>query len=423
MKNFSAIILLFIANSISGIAQGISMIAIPWYFAALGEMDQFGAIYIGVSIFSLFWVPYSATFVDRFNRKHIFLAVTAVCGILIFSIASWGFMRGELPWYLVALSFMITFLNYNIHYPNLYAFVQEITEKSLYGKITSYLEIQGQLTGVLAGAGAAFLLEGTTGGTTKFLGLEWHLPFEIAAWEIHEIFMLDAATYVVAFIIISMIRYQPIANRSVELTSIAEQLKVGFQYLKSNPGIFLFGVASYSIFVTVLIEGFYLGAHYTKEHLQEGGDVFASTQIFYACGAVFAGIAIRYIFKKMTLPMSIIIMTLVTAVLFFTLAFTKSVWILFTMLLLLGICNAGTRIQRTTYLFAHVPNQVYGRTTSIFFLFNIVFRVSLVSLFTIPFFQTGVGAAYAFGVLGLFLVISAGILIQYYPSFLNLKEN
>ena len=373
------------------------MIAIPWYFAAQGEMDLFGLIYIFVSIVSFFWVPYSATFVDRFNRKNIFLAVTAVCGMLIFSIASWGFINGELPWYLVALSFMITFLNYNIHYPTLYAFVQEITEKSHYGKITSYLEIQGQLTAVLAGASAAFLLEGTSGGKTKLLGIEWNLPFEIEAWKIHEIFMLDAATYVAAFIIIYLIRYMPIAKRKIEMTSISEQLQVGFQYLKSNTGIFIFGVASYSIFVTVLIEGFYLGAHYTKEHLQESGDVFASTQIFYACGAVFAGIAIRSIFKRMTLPMSIIIMTLITAVLFFTLVFTKSVLILFAMLLLLGICNAGTRIQRTTYLFSHVPNQVYGRTASIFFLFNIIFRVSLVSLFTLFFFQKGAGAAYAFG--------------------------
>ena len=80
------------------------MIAIPWYFAAQGEMDLFGLIYIFVSMVSFFWVPYSATFVDRFNRKNIFLAVTAVCGMLIFSIASWGFINGELPWYLVALS-------------------------------------------------------------------------------------------------------------------------------------------------------------------------------------------------------------------------------------------------------------------------------------------------------------------------------
>ena len=35
MKNSNAIILLFTANIISGLAQGISMIAIPWYFVEI----------------------------------------------------------------------------------------------------------------------------------------------------------------------------------------------------------------------------------------------------------------------------------------------------------------------------------------------------------------------------------------------------
>lgn len=418
MKNSFAIILLFIANSISGMAQGISMLAIPWYFAQQEEMGKFGLIYILVSCISFFWVPYSATFVDRYNRKNIFLIITAVCGLLIFSIASFGFINGGLPWFLVALTFTITFLNYNIHYPTLYAFVQEITEEKYYGKITSYLEIQGQLTSVLAGGAGAFLLEGMTGESMNLFGMDWTLPFQITPWEIHEIFMLDAGTYLIAFFIISMIRYTSIVEKiESEAISIKEQLQVGLDYLNNNKNIFLFGVASYAVFVTVLIECFYLGANYTKQHLEAGGDVFATSEIFYACGAVFAGFTIRTLFNRVTLPMSIIIMTIITSGLFFTLAFTKSTLIFFIMLLLLGICNAGTRIQRTTYLFSHVPNHVYGRAASIFFLSNIIFRVCLLSLFSLAFFQTGQGTAYSFGILGLFLFISAIVLIKYYPLF------
>ena len=35
MKNKQAITLLFLANIISGLAQGISMVAIPWYFVKI----------------------------------------------------------------------------------------------------------------------------------------------------------------------------------------------------------------------------------------------------------------------------------------------------------------------------------------------------------------------------------------------------
>ena len=93
MKNVTAIILLFIANSISGLAQGISMLAIPWYFVKGGQMSQFGLVYIFTTVMALFWVPYTGTFVDRFNRKKIFLVTTAICGSIIFLIAMMGLQQ------------------------------------------------------------------------------------------------------------------------------------------------------------------------------------------------------------------------------------------------------------------------------------------------------------------------------------------
>ncbi|MEM9821039.1 MAG: MFS transporter [Bacteroidota bacterium] len=421
MKNTTALILLFIANSISGLAQGISMLAIPWYFARNGEMSKFGLIYVLTNIIALFWVPYSGTFIDRFNRKHIFLVICLVCGSLILSTAALGFWQEGLPWYLVAVVFMLTFFNYNVHYPNLYAFVQEITEAKYYGRITSYIEIQGQLTAMLAGAGAAFLLEGTSDGLIELFGGQWQLPFTLEAWTIYEIFLLDAGTYFAAFVIIYLIQYAPLTDRKLEKGNVWEQLQVGYRYLKQQPSVFLFGVASYSIFVTVLIEGFYLGALYVKEHLEAGGNVFATSEVFYAIGAVFSGLAIRRIFYRLSLPMSVIIMTIVTAILYAVLTFSASSTIFYLMLFILGITNAGTRIQRTTYLFANIPNQVYGRAASIFFLTNISFRIFFLSLFALPFFQTGHQVAYTFGILSLFLLISAVVLIRYYPAFRKTK--
>ena len=214
MKNLSAIILLFVANSISGIAQGISMIAIPWYFARQGEMSKFGLIYILTNIISILWVPYSGTFIDKYNRKNIFLFITTVSGLILVSIAGIGYQNESLPWVLVAFVFMFTFFNYNIHYPNLYAFVQEITEAKYYGRITSYIEIQGQLSSVLAGAGAALLLEGVQGGYLNVFGIIVNVPFNLEAWTIYEIFMMDALTYLLAFAFIIFIRYQSLSTRN-----------------------------------------------------------------------------------------------------------------------------------------------------------------------------------------------------------------
>ncbi len=419
MKNLKAIILLFLANSISGVAQGISMIAIPWYFAKENMMSGFGVIYVITSIISFLWVPYSGTLVDKYNRKYIFLTVSAVCGILLTAIAMLGDAKIGVNWMLVAAAFIMTFVNYNIHYPNLYAFIQEITEKKHYGKVTSYIEIIGQLTSVMAGAGAALLLEGTSEGLINIFGLKVNIGVNIEAWTIFEIFKLDAASYLLAFLIILLIRYQPVAKKGTIVGSVWSQLQTGWQYLKTHPSIFLFGVASYSIFVTVLITTFYLGATYVKNHLTASGDVYAASEMYFALGSVFAGAGIRWIFKSITLPMAIIVMTIVTTGLFAVLSITTSIAIFYGMCLLLGIMNAGTRIMRVTYLFTHVPNYLYGRASSIFFLTNISFRILFLGIFSLAFFHEGNNVIYTFAILSVFLFLTALILIRNYERFLN----
>ncbi len=397
------------------------MIAIPWYFVSMDEMSTFGWMYVISSIISLFWMPYCGTLIDRFNRKKIFLAVTSIVGSLIIAVAALGYYLGHLPWYMVALVFIITFCNYNIHYPNLYAFMQEITEEKYYGEVTSYIEIQGQVTAVLAGAGAAMLLEGTQDGLINIFGFKLNLGFNITAWEIHEIFALDAITYMLSFFIILLISYVPLVSRTIEKGSVITQLKVGYQFLIDNTRIFLFGVASYSVFVAVLITTFFIAATYVKSHLHEAGDVYAASEMYYAVGAIFAGVAIRRLFNRTTIPMAIIILSTLTAILFAVLFVSKSVVIFYGMLLLLGITNAGTRIMRVTYLFSHIPNQVYGRTSSIFFLTNISLRILFLSLFSIAFFQTGNNIIYAFAIVSVFLFITVFILVKNYASFLDMK--
>ncbi len=417
MKNLSAIILLFIANSISGVSQGISMIAIPWYFTQSGKASTYAMVYLVVTLISLVWGPLSGTFVDRYNRKHIFMVLTIVSFFLMSGVAAMGYQLGGLPWYWVAVVFAMTFFNYNVHYPNLYAFVQEITEPDFYGKVASYIEIQGQLTSVLAGAAAAILLEGVPDGTLELIGTTFQLPFAFEAWALHEIFALDAITYLIGFFFVIAINYVSLKERVIERGSVIERFKTGWQYLKSNPYILLFGVTSFSIFVTVLVTTFYLAAIYVDNHLHESGDVFASAEICYALGAVFAGIAIRRIFKSMSTVAAVILMTFLTAGLFAVLAVSKSLAILYAMFLLLGITNAGTRIMRINYLFERVPNQFYGRAGSIFFITNILFRLLFIGMFAMAFFHQDNHVVYAFGILSVFLALTVGVMLRYYRKF------
>jgi len=393
------------------------MIAIPWYFAQRGELTTFGIIYIITNILSLFWMPFSGTIVDKYNRKKVFLYLTLIVGSALALITLFGYINSGLPLMVVGSVFMLTFLNYNIHYPCLYAFVQEIVTAKYYYRITSLLEIIGQLTTITAGAGATLLLEGTRDGKLDIFGFSINLGFDIEAWQIHEIFTIDAATYFVAFLIILMIRYTPVIERQPERGNLLDRLKLGFEYLKKNKPIFWFGVLSYMVFLAVLLEAFYLGVSYVSNHLRESGDVYANSKMAYSMGAIATGILIRYMFRYVNIPLGIIAMTFAAGALFLTLSLTHSVILFFIVMLFMGICNAGVRIARMTYLFKNVDNQFFGRTGSIFFITNVILRIGLLLVFTLPFFQIGNNIVLAYATVGILLLLSGLWLIRHYRTF------
>lgn len=411
MRNRSSILLLLLANFISGISQGMSMIAIPWYFTQIDGMEQFGLIYALTNVIALFWVPYSGLLTDRFERRKILMVVMGILGAIILAIGLLGVSLDGLPWIVVAAVFVLTFLNYNIHYPTLYALVQEMTEMKYYGKIASIIEIQGQTATISAGAVAAFLLSGTEGGSIELFGyLIEDLP-EIKPWDIHEIFLVDGVTYFLGLLILTTISYRPDEGSSVETGTVLSRVRKGIQYLRTHPYITIFGLASYAVFVTVLIQNFYLLAPYVVRHLGAEANVYAAGEMTYSIGALLAGFTIQYVFRKMHLTDSIIWMTVAVSIIFMVLFTTNSTTVFYVMGIIMGLCNSGIRIQRVTYLFTRVPNELYGRVNSVFNMANIAFRVVLLTAFSLSFFQESNHVIYAMLTLSIFLMVAVAILV------------
>ena len=299
----------------------------------------------------------------------------------------------------------------------MYAFVQEIVETKYYSRITSLLEIIGQCTTIMAGAFATLLLEGTEKGILKIFGLEISVGWNVESWQIHEIFLMDSITYFIAFTVILAIKYVPIAQRKIESGSLINRLKTGINYLKGHKSVFWFGILSYGVFIAVLLEAFYLGVSYVKNNLEQTGDVYANSKMAYASGAILSGILIRYLFKRVNIPKNIIVLTVITGLVFLNLSLSKSVTVFFAMMLLIGIANAGIRVSRITYLFRNVPNQYFGRTGSIFFIFNVICRIVLMAIFINGFFQEDDNIIYVYMSIGALLLLTASLLVYHYKSF------
>ena len=427
MKNKQAITLLFISNIISGFAQGISMMAIPWYFVdIIDKPEMFAFFYLFLTFLTLFWGLYAGTIVDRYSRKKVFIYTNLICGSVIGLISYYGFLNDSnpeylLPEYLVLLVFGLTIFNYNIHYPNLYAFGQEITEKRNYGKLNSYIEIQGQVTSMFAGAFAAVLLTGITTSSFTLAGFNITFPFTIEAWSIQKVFMMDAITYFVGITLFLFIKYTPINKGEVHLGSLLSRLKGGFKYLRSNPNIFAFGTLSYILFAFTLVEVHVLLPSYVEKFMNSSADVYASAEVYYSIGAILSGFLVYRIFSKYNEYLSVVLLMFVVSIAFLGMSFSNNLFLFFAANLILGVTNAGVRILRTTYLFSHVPNNLIGRANSVFGSINVVIRMILITIFSIPFFLENDNIRWGYFV-GAVLIVFTVIALSYY-YFKEKKSN
>jgi MFS family permease len=305
VKNSPAIVLLLLANSVSGIAQGISMIAIPWYFSSGGMSAQFSWIYFSVTLISLFWGIYAGALVDRHSRRKLFLAINLAGLLLIGGITGWGFWANELPWFLVGLAFATTALIYNIHFPNLYAFAQEVTEPSDYGRVTSLLEVQGQITFALAGGFSALLLEGVQAGKGLMVYLPLPSHWAMRPWTIWEIFALDASTYLIALMLISRIRSLPSHSGKSDTAALSERIKLGFRFLKNHPVVLQFGLLSQTVFLSILINSLQLMPLYIFRFMGKGAEVYALSDMVFSLGALLAGMLAAQRFRISSVTLSI----------------------------------------------------------------------------------------------------------------------
>lgn len=414
MKNRRALILLFSANAISGFAQGVSMLAIPWYFARQDLSSQFNLIFGLVTFANVFWGLYAGTLVDRFPRKSLFLATNFMEGLILIVVAIFGWQNGGLSTGLVVVVFATTVFGYRMHYPNLYAFAQEITPPASYTKVTSYIEIVGQATNVLAGAFAVALLEGINyQGNWWFLG---EVSFLIKPWEIYEIFTLDASTYFVSVILIAFIKYMPDKKFKADKGKLLSRLKTGFRFLIKNKIILLFGFFSHSIFVVMLVSLFAVMPMYITNYLQAGGQVFGTMEVLYGLGALAAGIFISRLAKNITKTKAIIMLMMLTTVILATCTVVRSIPFYFLVGLTIGFTNAGIRVLRVSYLFNHIPNEVMGRVNSIFSLLNIIMRGIFVMIFSVYFFSEGTNIIYAYGIMALLTLVSGLVLWKNYTK-------
>ena len=421
MKNKKAILYVFLANAISGISQGMMMIAITWYINnTIDQPDLYNALFLGSSILSVFWGPYAGSLIDRYDRRKVMITINILGGLYMMMCASTALVFNEVPVYLVCGIFIMTVVFYNVHFPNLYAFLQEIVPPKHYGKITSAVEIQNQLAFVLSGGLAALLLEGVPVHILEVLGLQGYAHIMANPIALDKLIFIDGCTYLLGVLLLWKMSYVSLTERDKRAIPMLKRLQDGLIFLRERPLIFVFGYFSHILFASIMVCSFLILPSYIRHVIQEDAAIFGLSEGLFALGAIFAGVLVDRLFRKNRL-LGIILFLVLGATIYAVLYVSQSALVLLVMYLFLGMMNASTRILRTTTLFQLVPNKIIGRTNSFFGVLNTATRIFfIIVLSQLPFFS--VHPDYSMAFLMAMLLIAATVLAFNYRKIQVFKK-
>jgi MFS family permease len=370
------------ANILSSIGTGITMIAVPWLFVnQAGGKVAFGYTMLTMTVLMFVLTPFISWMIDRVSRKRMLLAGEAIGGIIVIVFVIYGFLGMTYQTVHYTILFAIGSLYYTLFYPTIFAFNQEIFDNSQYKQLNGLMEIQGQLSAVLAGGLASFML--------KSVELKWILLF-------------DAFTYAAAFILLALIPYKRTFDIQTE-GSFWKKISEGYIYMKSRPVLFLFLLASFMPFIGVMVTN-YLFPVYISDILHGDGSVYGLHEMVYGIGAAFAGILIPLMLQKLSTEWSIAITVLIYTIALIMYSFFPTIPLFYLLTILTAFGNAGTRVARNSFIMEMVPNEKIGRVDGLFRVVGLAFRIVLLATFTKNI--TDANVLVSFGMLNIILVVA-----------------
>ncbi|HDR7392116.1 MFS transporter [Bacillus toyonensis] len=387
------------ANSLSAIGSGIVMITIPLLLIKeSGGETTFGYVSIIATLIMFLLTPFIGQSIDRFSRKSLLLCNEGIGIAVIGIMVIWGF-AGQ-PYHSIhyILIYIAGSFYYLLFYPTIFAFNQEIFQAEHYKSLSGTMEIQGQLTQVISGAAASFLIE--------IVSLKW-------------ILLVDMLTFAGAFFLFLCIPYVKKKEVKRKIT-FKKQLFEGIHFMKKRPKLFWFLLATYMPFIGVMMAN-YLIPVYISDILKANASVYAIEGTMYGVGAVVAGICIPLIMKYVKTEVSIVMTMFIYVISITAMSIEPSVMLLYGLAIFHAIGNAGTRVARNVLMMEEIPNEVMGRVDSLFRLIGTGIRIVLLMLFTAGVSKAGV--MLPFYVLSCILIFSLGIAIYYVLSQRKVAAN
>lgn len=383
---------LFFSNLLSGFGQGMTTIGISWYLVeTTGTARLLGSTMLISSILALLIGPYSGTLIDRFSRKAI-LQIEQLGGFTVLALmAGWGFWGSYHEW-MMALIFIGTMFMFQIHDATQAAFVQETFDPKQYKGIISLLEIENQTAIILAGAFAGLLL---------------------GKFGLHVVLLLDALTYLIAFMKLSSMDYVFTLGKQTEKcirTSWVALFSQSWVYIRERRGFMIFGVSALIPFIAVMLVNL-LNPIFVSQALGDDVKIYSLAEVTYSIGAVAAGILVALFSRKFGAFYFMVFNYMLMAIVLVLIVAIPKGWVFVLLSALIGWCNVSTRLIRQTVYMELLPNRFMGRVMSFFKSFGTLIRLFLLTLFTLMIDSTSVKVGYLV-LASILLIATLGIIVS-----------
>ena len=400
MKNLyydSRFRLIVSANIASSIGSGITMIAIPWMLVSSDNGNKvFGYITIGMTILSFILTPFIGNLVDKVSRKKLLIISEIVCFALLGIFSLIGFIGLSYEIWHYTIIYIIGSLYYTIFYPTMFALNQEIFTKDQYKSLNGTMEVQGQLSSMIAGALASILL---------------------MKWDLHYILLLNTISYGAAIYFYLKLPYVRLSIEKTEKV-VNSQVSQGIRYMLARPSMFIFLLFSFMPFIGVMLTN-YLFPVYLVDVFKADASVYGIEGMIYAIGAIIAGVFVPTLSSKFGNEKTIIF-----GVLVYTIAISLIVFVdlpvYLSLMLFLAIGNSSARVARNSFLMDHIPNNIIGRVDSLFRTLGLLIRILLLALFTEMVSSDLI--IYCFIVLSGILMVSLFLVVASWRKSFKVKE-
>tara|TARA_B000000475_G_C15937717_1_gene423423 strand:- start:215 stop:1054 length:840 start_codon:yes stop_codon:yes gene_type:complete len=264
------------------------------------------------------------------------------------------------------------------------------------------VELFIQSTNIISATLCGILLS----GSSEVLDYFNLVLFDFEEWSVENIFLLNSIMYFITFGLLLFVKYHPERKKTIyNIKKAIKEVQLAIKFLKKNQDILIYAVCSQIVFAFLIVELFALLPLFIKNCLNENVITFALADVTYGFGAILAGFTTVILLRYYNKLIVTIILIIIAGYAFTIMVEFQQLIIFFICSFLIGVANASIRITRMSYFFDKIPNNLMGRTNTIFNSINTLIRGFLILLFSISWFTKGenVIIGYKIGVIILIL--------------------